>query len=262
MPTVSSHALGSFCWIELATSDQSAAKTFYSSLFGWTPNDTPMGPGDFYTIFRLDGQAAAAAYTLRSDQRAQGVPPHWRPYFAVENADNSARRAAELGGKVLVPAFDLMTSGRMAVVQDPAGAAFTVWQAKEHIGTGITGVNGTLCWADLSTPDRRSVEAFYSALFGWNFMKEDEDPEHGYWHIKAGDEFIAGIPPATHRSPNTPAHWLAYFQVADCDALAARAEELGAKFFVRPMTMEKVGRLAVLADPQAATFAIFQPSPR
>ena len=262
MAIITKHALGSFCWIELATSDQAAAKNFYSSLFGWTANDTPMGPDDFYTIFKLEGQDAAAAYAMRSEQRAQGVPPHWRPYVAVASADDSARRAAELHGKVPVPAFDAGNSGRMAVLQDPAGAAFTVWESKAHSGTGIAGVNGTLCWADLSTPDRESAETFYSGLFGWNVMKEDENPAHAYWHIKNGEEFIAGIPPATHRPPNTPAYWLAYFQVSDCDASAAHAEELGAKLNVRPMSMEKVGRLAVVADPQGATFAIFQPSPR
>ena len=63
MPVITSFPEGTFCWIELATTDQTAAKNFYSSLFGWTPNDFPMGPGDFYTIFKLDGRDAAAGCT-------------------------------------------------------------------------------------------------------------------------------------------------------------------------------------------------------
>ncbi|HUI42795.1 MAG TPA: VOC family protein [Terriglobia bacterium] len=262
MPNIEQHPPGSFCWIELATTNQPAAKAFYAGLFGWQAEDMPMGPTDFYTMFRLEGRDAGAAYTLRPEQRSQGVPPHWMLYVAVESADAAAERAAQLGGKVLAPAFDVFNAGRMAVLQDPAGAAFSVWQPKTHTGTGITGVEGTLCWADLSTPDRDRVGPFYAALFGWTIGKEDENPEHAYWHLANGGEFIGGVPPATHRDPNIPAHWQVYFTVKDCDASAARAKELGAQFFLPPMTFENVGRMAVMADPQGAVFAIFQTTGR
>lgn len=258
MSNIEKHAPGSFCWIELATTDQNAAKTFYQTLFGWQPDDMPMGPDDFYTMFRLEGRNAAAAYTLRPEQRSQGVPPHWRLYVAVENADTAAQQAAALGGQVLVPAFDVFDAGRMAVLQDPTGAAFTAWQANKNPGIGIGSVEGTLCWADLNTPDRDRAGAFYSGLFGWTIGKEDEEPEHAYWHIKNGEEFIGGMTPAAHRNPNAPPHWLAYFLVSDCDASAAKAKDMGAKLFMPPTTFEHVGRMSVLADPQGAVFAIFQ----
>jgi len=262
MPQIEKHAPGSFCWIELATSDQNAAKSFYNSLFGWAAADMPMGPNDFYTMFKLEGRDAAAAYTLRPEQRSQGVPPNWRLYIAVESADAAAPRAAELGGKVIVEPFDVFDAGRMAVVQDPTGAYFTVWQAKNSTGLGIAGVDGTLCWADLNTPDRARAAEFYSGLFAWQITKEDEDPAHDYWHIKNGEEFIGGLPPATFQNPNAPPHWLAYFLVSDCDATAAKAQQLGAAVYLAPMSMEGVGRMAIVADPQGAVFAIFQPAPR
>jgi len=261
MPQIEKHTPGSFCWIELATTDQTAAKSFYASLFGWVANDMPMGPSDFYTIFRLEGRDAAAAYTLRPDQRSQGVPPHWMLYIAVEDADAAAPRATELGGTVVAPPFDVYGAGRMAVLQDPTGAYFCVWQAKESTGIGIAGVDGSLCWADLSTPDRARAEDFYSGLFGWHIGKEDEEPGHDYWHIKNAEEFIGGLPAATQRNPNAPAHWLAYFLVLDCDASAAKAQQLGAAVYLAPMSIEGTGRMAVLADPQGAVFAIFQPAP-
>jgi predicted enzyme related to lactoylglutathione lyase len=262
MKHIEEHRPGSFCWIELATTDQNAAKNFYGKLFGWAVNDMPMGPNDFYSMFTLEGKYAAAGYTLRPDQRAQGVPPHWMIYVAVESADAAAARAAQLGGKVLAPAFDVYEAGRMAVIQDPAGAVFCVWEAKKNAGTGIAGVEGTLCWADLSTPNRETTSKFYSGLFGWEVVKEDEKPGHDYFHIKNGEEFIGGIPPAAHRNLNIPPHWLAYFLVSDCDASAAKAKQLGATFHLPPMTMEDVGRFAVVADPQGASFAIFQAAPR
>src|SRR5215510_227342 len=259
MTNIDKHAPGTFCWIELATTDQPAAKRFYSSLFGWIANDSPIGPDEVYTIFRLEGRDAAAGYTLRADQVAQGVPAHWGIYIAVDSADETARRATELGGRLLVEPFDVMEAGRMAAIQDPTGAAFCVWQPKANKGTGITGVDGTLCWADLSTPDTARATEFYSKLFGWQIAAEEKDPS-GYLHIKNGDQFIGGVPPSAHRNPSAPPHWLPYFLVTDCDRTANIAKDNCASFHVPPMTMEGVGRMAVIADPQGAVFALFQPS--
>jgi len=255
---IDSHPPGSFCWFELYTSDQNAAKSYYNSLFGWTANDMPMGPGDFYTMFELEGRATGAACTLRPEQKAQGVPPHWMVYIAAANADESAGRVAGLGGKVVAPPFDVYDAGRMAVVQDPTGAFFNIWQSKTHTGLGIAGVHGSLCWADLCTPDIERAKAFYSGLFGWVISAGENDPS-GYLHIKNGEEFIGGIPPTKFLPPGVPPHWEGYLYVNNCDETAAKSSELGGKTIVAPMAIEKVGRMAVLADPQGAVYAIIGP---
>src|SRR5207249_4364811 len=170
--------------------------------------------------------------------------------------------AAELGGTVLAPPFDVFDAGRMAVVQDPTGAVLCLWQPNKNTGTGISASHGTLCWADLNTPDQARAGQFYSDLFGWQMMKEDEDLAHNYWHIKNGEEFIGGIPPVSHRQPGTPAHWMAYFTVSDCDATAAAARNLGATLYVPPTDFEDVGRISIMADPQGAAFAIFKAAAR
>jgi predicted enzyme related to lactoylglutathione lyase len=259
MAQVDKHPPGDFCWIELGTADQNGAKSFYASLFGWTPNDMPMGPDGVYTIFRLNGRDCAAAYTLTQEERAQHLPPHWNLYIAVQSADTAANTASQLGGKVLAPAFDVFDAGRMAVIQDPTGAVFTVWQAKKNAGIGIVREPGSFCWADLSTPEPERAKQFYSRLFGWQLEVGEKDPS-GYLHIKNGGNYIGGIPPAQHRDPNAPPHWLIYFAVADVDASAASAKRMGARFYVEPMDIEDVGRMAVMADPQGAVSAIFKES--
>jgi hypothetical protein len=256
MTHIDKHPAGSFAWVELATTDQPAAKKFYSDLFGWSPQDNPMGPGEVYTIFKLEGRDAAAGYTIRPDQSAQGMPPNWMLYMAVDNADQAAGKVKQLGGTVVCPAFDVGDYGRMAVLQDPTGAHFCVWQAKKNTGIGIAHVAGTLCWADLSTPDAKRAADFYSGLFGWQIMPGEND-KSGYLHIKNGEHFIGGVPPAAHRQPGVPPHWLAYFWVDDVDASAAKAKQMGANLCLAPMTIENVGRMAVIADPQGAVFAIF-----
>jgi predicted enzyme related to lactoylglutathione lyase len=258
MSHIDSHTPSSFCWVELGTTDQPAAKSFYGSLFGWQPNDMPMGPGEFYTIFRLEGRDAAAAYTLTPEMRSQGVPPNWMVYIQVTNADEAANRAEQLGGKVEKGAFDVMDAGRMAVLQDPNGAYFCVWQPGRSKGTGIAHVDGTLCWSELKTPDPQRAGEFYSALFGWQLVRDEKDPERDYLHIKNGEHFIGGIPPARDYKPGVPPHWLAYFLTSDLDASAEKATQGGGRFLLPATTMENVGRFAVLADPQGAVFALFQ----
>jgi len=253
---IEKHPPGAFCWIELSTTDQNSAKSFYNSLFGWTAKDFPMGPNDLYTMFQLEGRNTGAAYTIRPQQRSQGVPPHWMMYIAVANVDDATNRAAQLGGKVLSPPCDVYDAGRMAVVQDPTGAVFAAWQAKSHSGLGIAGVPGTLCWADLITPDTERAKSFYSGLLGWQISKSENDPS-GYLHIKNGEEFIGGMPPSSFAPPNTPPHWLAYIYVANCDETTAKCNELGGKTLMAPMNIEKVGRMSILADPQGAVFAAF-----
>ncbi len=228
---VEKHAPGDFCWIELATTNQSAAKKFYSELFSWTIGEFEMAPNDFYTTFKIDGRDVAAAYTLRSEQRARSIPAHWNLYVAVENADTAASRA---------------------------GAVFSLWQAGTRSGFGIKGFPGTFCVADLSTADQDGASRFYEQLFGWRIGKEDEVSAHNYYHLFNHDEFIGGILPPAFRNPGTPSHWQIYLLVSDCDEAAARAKNLGAKLYMPPMKIEDIGRMAVMADPQGAAFAIFE----
>jgi predicted enzyme related to lactoylglutathione lyase len=258
MAHVDKHSPGAFCWIELATSDQNAAKTFYTSLFGWTFEDSPMGANDFYTMFRLGERNAGAAYTLRPEETALHIPPHWNLYVSVRSADAASKRAADLGAQILAGPFDVFNFGRMAVIRDPGGAVFLIWEPKDHTGIGVQGENGSFCWADLNTPDQQAAAKFYADLFGWTL-----DPGGaGYLHLKNGDVPIGGIPAATQRDPHAPPHWLIYIQVDDCDLSTAKAKELGANVFMGPMTLENVGRMTVLADPQGAVFSLFQPLPR
>jgi len=257
MTNIDKHPAGSFCWVELATSDQNSAKNFYGALFGWSPNDMPMGPGAVYTIFRLNGRDAAAVYTLRPDQVAQHVPPHWMLYIQADKVDATAAKVPQLGGKVIVEPFDVFDAGRMAVIQDPRGAYFCLWQPNKSAGIGIGHVHGTLCWADLCTSDTQAAEKFYAGLVGWKFEAGQND-KSGYLHIKNGEHHIGGLPPAEHLPTGVPPHWLAYFWADDVDATANKAKEMGANLCVPPMTVEGVGRMSIIADPQGAVFAVFK----
>jgi len=255
MSDIDKHEPGTFCWIELGTTDQAAAKQFYSSLFGWVANDFPMGPTEKYTMFSIGGKNAAAAYQLGPGTQTEGVPPHWMPYVTVTSADDTAKRAGELGGKVMAGPMDVYDFGRMAVIEDPTGAVISVWEPKQHNGTGIEGVHGTMCWADLSVADEQAAGKFYTQLFRWTLDASRDGS--GYMHIVAAGKGIGGIPPSKYKDPNVPPHWLTYFWVDDVDQTAAKATEMGARLLMPPTTMEGVGRMSFIQDPQGAVFAVF-----
>jgi predicted enzyme related to lactoylglutathione lyase len=250
-------APGRFCWIELATTDQAAAKAFYQGLFGWDANDFPMGPNptDLYTVFQLDEKDVAAAYTLLPDQASHGVPPHWLLYVASDDVDATAKETAELGGKVVVPPFEVGEFGRMTVLLDPCGAAFAALQANQNPGIGRFGEIGSLCWADLIVPEPKKVQRFYASLFKWEWvLGKDAD----YLHIVANGNYIGGMPPTGPETAKLKPHWLAYFLVSDLEASTSRATASEARLHRGPVHIPDAGSFTILTDPQGAAFALFK----
>jgi predicted enzyme related to lactoylglutathione lyase len=112
----------------------------------------------------------------------------------------------------------------------------------------------------LNSRDVEAASKFYSAVFGWQIAKGEND-NSGYLHIKNGESFIGGVPPTHMLPPNVPSHWMLYFYVTDADASTTKLVELGGKVHMPPMTIEKVGRMSVVADPQGAVFSLFTPLP-
>ncbi len=74
---VATHAPGTFCWVELGTTDKSAALRFYEELFGWTTQEFPIGPDEAYAIVRQSGRDVGGIYNLRANERTRDVPTHW-----------------------------------------------------------------------------------------------------------------------------------------------------------------------------------------
>ncbi len=260
MADYESLAPGTFCWPELSTSDQKAASAFYGKLFGWQINDTPMGPGETYTIFKVRGRDAAAACTLRKEEKDMGVPPHWNSYISVKNVDEAVKKAQGLGASILAPPFDVMDAGRMAVVQDPTGAFFCLWQAGRSTGAKVLDEPGALCWTELSTRDTKKAESFYTQMFGWSPKHSAPGASMEYTEFSNNGKPGVGMMPMPPMVPEqVPPFWMPYFQVTNVDSAASNAKTMGANVLVGPQDIMDAGRFAVLTDPQGATFAIFTP---
>ena len=251
------YAPGTFCWVELATSDNEAAKKFYTELFGWGFIDNPMGPDMVYTMLKKDNKEVGALYKMMPEMSARGIPPHWMSYASTENADDTAAKAQTLGGTVMQPPFDVMEHGRMAVIQDPTGAVFSVWQANQHKGAGLVNAPGSLCWNELMTVDTNKAGDFYAGLFGWGKDVQSFGPME-YTMFTHGGRPTAGMLKMTPEMGNIPPNWLVYFAVDDCDASVQKATELGGNVMKPADDIPGIGRFAILTDRQGAAFAIIK----
>jgi uncharacterized protein len=246
------YAPGTFSWTDLATTDQDGAKQFYSRLFGWEAVDNPVGDGMVYSMMQIGGKDTAAISTQPDQQREAGVPPLWNSYVTVDSADAAADSAQKLGATVHAPAFDVMDVGRMAVIGDPQGAFFMVWEPKRHIGASLVNAPGALAWNELATPDMDASADFYRELFGWQ-IEAMEGGGMPYLLIQNGGQSNGGIRPAQE---NEPTYWLVYFGSADVGASLGKAGELGGTVLVGEMDIG-MGKIGVVQDPQGAVFALF-----
>lgn len=257
MAAIASHPPGTFCWTELATTDVADAKRFYGELFGWRANDVPIGPDAVYSMMQAEGRDAAAMFGQDADEKARGVPPCWRCYVAVTDADESTRRITDAGGKVLAGPFDVFDSGRMSMVQDPTGASLAVWQARRHAGAGWMNDPGGVGWNELLTRDTATAAQFYARVFGWAAEAQAGGPVP-YTVFKNGGRPVGGMMELTPQMGAIPASWNVYFVVADCDAAADRAVALGGKVLAPPTDVANVGRIATLGDAQGAAFSVMK----
>ncbi len=264
------------CWIDTNQPDPESALPFYSGLFGWEFEDVmPQGSEGHYFIGRIRGGDVAAIGST-----PEGTPPMamWNTYIWVTNADETAERAREVGGTVVTAPFDVLDSGRMAVLTDPEGAAFCVWQPKSHKGAQVVNEHGSLNFNGLATRDRAAAEAFYGAVFGWRLLNLPSGPMWalpGYGdHLEEATpglreqmagmgapegfiDVVAALNPIAVDDSDAPAHWNVTFAVDDADATAAKASELGGEIVAGPFDAPWC-RNVVVRDPQGATFIASQ----
>jgi predicted enzyme related to lactoylglutathione lyase len=135
---------------------------------------------------------------------------------------------------------------------------FCVWQAKAHIGARLVGENGTFCWDELWTTNRKKAAEFYTGLFGWGAKEGDMGGMGVYTEWQNAGQSIGGMMEIAPEMGQVPPNWLPYFMVEDCDATSEKAKSSGGKLFVPPTDIPNVGRFSVIGDPQGAMFAIIK----
>jgi uncharacterized protein len=236
--------------------------SFYGELFGW--DFVGPGPGDYF-VARLRGRDVAG---LRPQPPEDATAmPGWTTHIAVDSADEAARRAGDEGGNVIAAPFDVLPAGRLAVVADPDGAAFCLWEARERHGAQLVNEPSAWSMSALHTRDPDRAKGFYGALFGWTTEAlETGQGEVSLWRLPG---YVGGEPEQpvsrevvatmTTAEEGTPPHWSADFWIADIDDATARMAELGGKVVQEPYDVPGTPlRQAVLADPAGTVFSATQ----
>ena len=257
------------CFVDTLCSDVEGAKRFYAGVFGWDftgPGAMPDEPPGQYFVAQVDGHDVAAIGTLPAGNGG-GLPPAWNTYVAVQSADETAAEAEAAGGQVLAGPFDAPPAGRMAVLADPAGAAFCIWEAGTRAGAQL--INAPSAWAMslLSAPDPDAASAFYGRLFGWSAEPFDAGPGGQLWLWRL-DGYLGGEPGqpvprdvvaalAAASPGGAPPGWGVDFWTSNADAAAATVSELGGQV-IAPPTDDGMFRRTVLADPHGAVFSASQ----
>lgn len=276
MPERDRYIPGVPCWVDTNQPDAEAAATFYSGLFGWEVEDVmPPGSEGHYFIARLRGGDVAGISPV-----PEGAPPtaRWDTYIWVQSADETAAKVKSAGGTVLMEPMDVMDAGRTAVLTDPEGALFCIWEPKRHRGAQVVNEAGSVNFNNLNTHDAEAAKAFYGAVFGWGTMPMGG--AEGWMQPGYGDQLELLNPGTLERMASmgapagfadvvatlrllpdddrdVPAHWSVTFATDDADATARKASELGGQVIAGPFDAPWV-RMAAIADPQGATFIASQ----
>jgi predicted enzyme related to lactoylglutathione lyase len=257
MPEFTSHVQGTPSWAELSTTDDQGALAFYSALFGWMDEANEMGPGMYYHMQKLNGLEVAAMYQQGDEEKQQGVPPHWKVYFTVDDIQTSTEQAKESGATVIFGPIDVFDAGHAAILQDPQGAVFALWQAKDHIGARIKGETGAVMWNELLTNAPEDATKFYTSLLGMGSTKMPGPMD--YTMLNVGGTDLAGVMAITDDMGPVPPHWMVYFGVDNVDAAADKAASLEGSVIVPQADIPGIGRFAGLKDPPRGDVFHIQP---
>jgi uncharacterized protein len=253
------YASGVPCWVTAVEPDPDRAAAFYAGLLGWESEDL-MGldhPASYH-MCRLRGRKVAGIVS----QHGAPAPPAavWSTHIWVEDTDDTVGRVERAGGSVVGPAFDSPAGGRMAVLADPAGAVFCVWQPDGHRGAEVVNEPGAWAMSVLQTPDPDRAAEFYGSVFGWT---TESFGGMTLWRLPG---YVGGEPEqpvsrevigAMLAASGQPSFWAIDFWVEDSDAAAAAADELGGSVLAAPHDTPGFRR-AVLADPAGAAFSVSQ----
>lgn len=242
MGEVSRYPPGTFCWIDLGTTDVAGARSFYEGLFGWEADDV-----DGYVLWRLEGRIVSGLHE-HSPEEGTG----WSSNVCVDDIQTATARARALGAEVLVEPTGITGTGKVSSVRDPTGAEVALWQPLGHAGAQIVNEVGTWTWNELVAADLQAAATFYGDLFGWE--AEAAPGPIARLGFSMGHLLIGGAhEPAPGEDPGP--RWTVSFRVADADESADRAEQLGGRIVLPPMDIP-VGRIAVVSDPAGATFTL------
>ena len=242
--------LGAPTWIDLTTSDLERAQAFYGAVFGWT-FESPGPDYGGYVNASSDGRMVAG---LMPNHPQLAAPDGWTTYFHTADVDATVESCVAAGGRGRGGPMDVPAKGRMAVLTDPAGGTFGLWQPGGHDGFGVVGAAGSPVWHQLTTTDFPKSVDFYRTVFGWDMRVESDTDEFRYSNAIFDGEPVLGVMDGLHiLGDDASSSWSFFLGADDVDRTLALVTEHGGAV-VRGPDDTPYGRLAAVTDPTGAGF--------
>jgi hypothetical protein len=254
MPIIDSFPQGTPIWVDLQSADQAGAAAFYRQLFDWEVPAASAETGG-YSVASLRGVPVTAIGPLPPGVEASGRS-FWTSYFSVDDIGASVEAATACGGSVLLPPGEVRSGVRLAIVTDPAGAVFGLWQNDDD-APWLRDEPGAVDWLELVEAGCESSFDFYENVLGVG-TSQMEIGSAVYSLFDVGESSVAG---AIDPGGDVPPHWLVYFTVADLDAAVLRLTELGGAVRGEHESEPGVGRWIGAVDPFGGAFALLEPEP-
>jgi uncharacterized protein len=250
-------AAGTPCWVDLLSSDVERSRAFYTELFGWTAHDAAAEFG-VYANFRSGGHNVAGL--IGNSPESDPLENNWTTYISTADIAATADAASAAGGQIISPPVQVGDLGSMALVSDPSGAVFGLWQPGSHIGFTKYNEPGTVTWDEHHSKNFAASTAFYESVFGWHMDRTSDTDEFRYYQAQIDGETVAGLMDSSSILPaGVPSHWAVYFSVDDVDAAVAKSTELGGSVLRAPQDTP-FGRMADLSDATGAKFKLHGPT--
>ncbi len=232
-----------FVFADLSTFDLKVAKDFYSDVFEWNYMSSD---GIYYTA-KYKNQEVSGLYEMPEKFKSMNMPSFWMSYIQVTNIDETIDKSKKLGG--IIELIDKEQAiGKIALIRDPLGAGFTIYEGDLLNARRNAQVN-TLIWNELFISDFLKVKEFYEGIFNWNF----EEDENDRFFIKNGKGLIIGaIQELDAKIKGDKEYWSTFFGVRSIDIVKDKVIKNGGELIYEDVST------TVLSDPFGAFFHVSQ----
>ncbi|MEM8923018.1 MAG: VOC family protein [Actinomycetota bacterium] len=253
-----------FVWTDLSTYDRPAALRFYKRLFGWKAydlgrgdagGDDPFGMSEVrYHVATIGPTAIAGIFDMPPFFAAIDMPSFWMSYLSVDHLDDVVERARAIEGAVVDVEPTPFGDGTMALIRDPLGAGFTVYEGPSIDGKGDGGRYGQMVWNELITESIVAVEPFYREVVGVDLVEVDGHGGARATIVNPSGVEIGAVQEVDESIRSDKVYWLPFFSVDTIAEFEKRLVAAGGRLL--STTDDPAGGTAMAYDVGGAAFAV------
>ena len=240
-----------FVWVDLSTFDIAEAKKFYSAVFGWKYKED-----NGYQYAQIGAKQVSALFLMPEYLQKINMPSFWMSYISVNDASETVKAAKKVEGVIVeVEPFDF-AGGKAALIRDPSGAGFTVYDGPELQVKSNNLSHGNVVWNELIVDSIENVRSFYETVFGFKITTDTSYDGERYKVSNTNGTYIAGIEVLPEDQRGSKVYWLVLFAVKNISEFSNLIERNGGKKDYE--SSMAIGKIALYRDTQDAVFAVLE----